>query len=203
MKNNISKIIDNKLFVGVDQLKSTPQYNQVSAQLESVPEEYGKYINQLITYTISFFPLLILFVMAIYFMIAQSSISDKRELLKSLIETNSLSSEAIQYERSLVGRLNISELGDMKNILNRMVKQQGIDSNSISVESFDTQNIGTMKKSIATIKISTISTPDLISILRSLTVTEKFKIKSIDLNQKNNSISGKISLLHFGKPEVQ
>lgn len=203
MKNSISKIIDKKLFEGVDQLKSTPQYNQVSAQLESIPEDYGKYINQLITYTLSFFPLVILLIMGIYFMLAQSTISDKRELLETLIETNSLSSEATQYEKSLVGKLNIAELPDMKNSLNRLARQQGIDPNSVSVETFNTQRIGGMNKSTANIRISNLKTPELIGLLRVLVVTEKFKVESIDLKRKNNSISGTISLLHFGKQEVQ
>jgi len=203
MKNSISQIIDKKLFEAIDQLKSTPQYNQISAQLESIPEEYGKYVNQFITYTLSFFPLLILFIMAIYFAMAQATLSDKRELLHTLIETNSLSSEAIQYEKSLVGKLNISDLATMKNMMNRLAGQQGINANSISVETFDTQLIGGMNKSISDIRIANLNTPQLISILRALAVTEKFKIQNIDLKRKNNSISGNISLLHFGKPEVQ
>lgn len=203
MKNSISKIIDKKLFEGIDQLKSTPQYNQVSAQLEAIPEEYGKYINQLITYTLSFFPLLILFIMTIYFAIAQTKISDKRELLETLIETNSLSSEALQYERSLVGKVQISELGEMNSTINALASAQGINPKSISVESFDTQRIGTMNKSMADIRLSNLNTPELISILRALAVKGKFKIQNIDLLRKNNSISGNISLLHFGKPEVQ
>jgi len=203
MKNSISKIIDNKLFEAVDQLKSTPQYNQVTAQLESIPEEYGKYINQLITYTLSFFPLIILFIMAIYFMIAQDKISDKRELLETLIETSSLSSEASQYERTLVGHLKIAELSDMKNTMNRLARQQGIDPNSISVETFDTQRIGEMNKSIANIRISNLKTPELIGLLRALVVSEKFKTENIDLKRINESITGSISVLHFGKPEVR
>ncbi len=199
MKKSLSKIIDEKLFQGVDQLKSTPQYNQVSSQLETIPEEYGKYVNQLITYALSFFPLLILFIMAIYFMMAQSTISDKRELLEQLIDTNYLVSEASQYEKDLVGRLQITSLAEMKNEITRLAGQQGIDSASLSVESFDTQKIGGLNKSKAELKLSNLNTPELIALMRVLAVNEKFKIHNIDLKRTTDSISGNISLIHFGK----
>ncbi len=199
MKKSLSKIIDQKLFKGVDQLKSTPQYNQVSSQLESIPEEYGKYVNQFITYTLSFFPLFILLIMGIYFMIAQGRISEKRELLEQLIDTNYLASEANQYQKSLVGRLKITSLTEMKREIAQLAARQGIDDSSLSVESFNTQKIGDLNKSVADLKVKNLNTPDLISLLRVLAVNEKFKIHAIDLKRTTDSISGAISLVHFGK----
>lgn len=201
MKNSISKLVDNQLFKWIDLLKSTPQYSQFSSQLESIPENYGKYVNQGLTYFLSFFPLIILFAMAIYFAIAQSKIEDKRELLNQLIDTSSLATEVSQYERTLVGKRSITNLNDMKKEINRIASQQGISANNVSVETFDTQSIGGISKSKANLKLDDLNTPSLIALLRVLSVNEKFKINSLDLNRTTNAISGNISLVHFGRQE--
>lgn len=201
MKNGLSKIIDQQLFKLIDQLKATPQYSQFTSQLESIPEDYGKYVNQGLTYFLSFFPLILLAAMAIYFAMAQSTISDKRELLKQLVETSSLATEVSQYERSLIGRLKISSLNDMKAQINRLASMQGINSGDISVETFNTESIGGITKSKASLKISNLNTPDLMALLRVLAVNEKFKINSLNLKRTTDSISGQISLIHFGRQE--
>ena len=201
MKNGLSKIIDQQLFKLIDQLKATPQYSQFTSQLESIPEDYGKYVNQGLTYFLSFFPLILLAVMAIYFAMAQSTISDKRELLNQLVETSSLATEVSQYERSLIGRLKISSLNDMKAQINRLASMQGINSGDISVETFNTESIGGITKSKASLKISNLNTPDLMALLRVLAVNEKFKINSLNLKRTTDSISGQISLIHFGRQE--
>ncbi|MBC97674.1 MAG: hypothetical protein CME63_07990 [Halobacteriovoraceae bacterium] len=201
MKNGLSKIIDQQLFKFIDQLKATPQYSQFTSQLESIPEDYGKYVNQGLTYFLSFFPLILLAAMAIYFAMAQSTISDKRELLKQLVETSSLATEVSQYERSLIGRLKISSLNDMKAQINRLASMQGINSGDISVETFNTESIGGITKSKASLKISNLNTPDLMALLRVLAVNEKFKINSLNLKRTTDSISGQISLIHFGRQE--
>ncbi len=203
MKNSISKIIDKQLFKWVDQLKATPQYSQFSSQLESIPEDYGKYVNQGLTYFLSFFPIIILAAMGIYFMIAQGTISDKRDLLNQLIDTNSLSSEVQMYERSLVGRLKITSLNDMKNEVSRLAAQQGIEASSLSVETFNTETIGGLNKSKANLKVENLNTPSLIALLRVLAVNEKFKINNLSLKRTTDSISGNISLIHFGRIEGQ
>ena len=203
MKNSLSKIIDKQLFKWVDQLKATAQYSQFSSQLESIPEDYGKYVNQGLTYFLSFFPIIILAAMAIYFMIAQGTISDKRELLNQLIDTNSLSSEVQMYERSLVGRLKITSLNDMKNEVSRLAAQQGIEASSLSVETFNTETIGGLNKSKANLKVESLNTPSLIALLRVLAVNEKFKINNLSLKRTTDSISGNISLIHFGRIEGQ
>ncbi|MAF78823.1 MAG: hypothetical protein CME60_11720 [Halobacteriovoraceae bacterium] len=201
MKNGLSKIIDQQLFKLIDQLKATPQYSQFTSQLESIPEDYGKYVNQGLTYFLSFFPLILLAAMAIYFAMAQSTISDKRELLNQLVETSSLATEVSQYERSLIGRLKISSLNDMKAQINRLASMQGINSGDISVETFNTESIGGITKSKASLKISNLNTPDLMALLRVLAVNEKFKINSLNLKRTTDSISGQISLIHFGRQE--
>lgn len=203
MKNSLSKIIDKQLFKWVDQLKATAQYSQFSSQLESIPEDYGKYVNQGLTYFLSFFPIIILAAMGIYFMIAQGTISDKRELLNQLIDTNSLSSEVQMYERSLVGRLKITSLNDMKNEVSRLAAQQGIEASSLSVETFNTETIGGLNKSKANLKVESLNTPALIALLRVLAVNEKFKINNLSLKRTTDSISGNISLIHFGRIEGQ
>ena len=199
MKKSISKIIDSQLFKWVDQLKSTPQYSQFSTQLEGIPEDYGKYVNQAITYTISFFPILILLAMTIYFAIAQSTISEKRELLDKLIETNTLATEAQMYEGELVGRLKISGLNEMKSEIAKIASAQGIEATSVSVETFDSQTVGSLAKSQATLKLRKLNTPELISLLRVLAVNEKFKISSIELKRTTDSVSGTLSLIYFAK----
>lgn len=201
MKNGLSKIIDQQLFKLIDQLKATPQYSQFTSQLESIPEDYGKYVNQGLTYFLSFFPLILLAAMAIYFAMAQSTISDKRELLNQLVETSSLATEVSQYERSLIGRLKISSLNDMKAQINRLASMQGINSGDISVETFNTESIGGITKSKASLKVSNLNTPDLMALLRVLAVNEKFKINSLNLKRTTDSISGQISLIHFGRQE--
>ncbi len=203
MKNSLSKIIDKQLFKWVDQLKATTQYSQFSSQLESIPEDYGKYVNQGLTYFLSFFPIIILAAMGIYFMIAQGTISDKRDLLNQLIDTNSLSSEVQMYERSLVGRLKITSLNDMKNEVSRLAAQQGIEASSLSVETFNTETIGGLNKSKANLKVENLNTPSLIALLRVLAVNEKFKINNLSLKRTTDSISGNISLIHFGRIEGQ
>jgi len=203
MKNSVSKIIDKQLFKWVDQLKATAQYSQLTSQLESIPEDYGKYVNQGLTYFLSFFPIIILAAMAIYFMIAQGTISDKRDLLNQLIDTNYLSSEVQMYERSLVGRLKITSLNDMKNEVSRLAASQGIEASSLSVETFNTETIGGLNKSKANLKVENLNTPSLIALLRVLAVNEKFKINNLSLKRTTDSISGNISLIHFGRIEGQ
>ncbi len=199
MKNSISKLIDSQLFKWVDRLKSTPQYAQFSSQLEGIPEDYGKFVNQGITYFISFFPFVILLAMGIYFGLAQSVITEKRELLEQLIETNTLAKEAEMYSGNLVGKLKISGLSEVKSEIARIASQQGIESSGVSVETFDAKTVGGLTKSQATIKINALKTPELISLLRVLAVNEKFKISNIELKRRSDSISGSLSLIYFAK----
>lgn len=201
MKKGPSQAIDEALFKSIDQLKSTPQYSQVANQLDGIPEEYGKYVNQGLTYLISFAPLGLLGILILYFWISHNSISNKKEILADLIEATNLSQKVGAYEKTILSSKAIDDLKPMKDLINSIASRQGIAASNVRVESFKSEFAGEVAKSISTLTLKNLDSPSLFAFMSDLVVSAKFNISNINLSSDSKKISGQLTLVHFGRRE--
>lgn len=199
MLKKLFQKFDEATFKGVDQIKGTPQYNQVANSIEGLPEEGQKIVNQGLTYALSFLPV---FVLAILFLLnasIRSNIAEKETLIKNISEFNGLRAKSSKIGNNLVGQTPLNGEGSLKGKLNSIARSYSLNSNALQVKEFSNDRFGELIQTQATVSFREMSTPKFIGLLDSFLVQEKARLVDIKLTKKNDTLDGSFSFVHYGR----
>lgn len=199
MLKKIFQKFDEATFKGVDQIKSTPQYNQVATSIEGLPDEGQKFVNQGLTYLLSFLPILILLILFFINSTIRSNISEKEELIKNIGAFNELRAKSTKIGDKLVGRNPLNGQGALKSKLSDISRSYALNANALKVEEFNNDRFGDLIQTQATVSFLEMSTPKFIGLLDAFLVQEKARLVDIKLKKKNDSLNGSFSFVHYGR----
>lgn len=202
MLKKLFQKFDEATFKGVDQIKATPQFNQVANSIEGLPEEGQKIVNQGLTYALSFLPVFILLILFLLNASVRSNISEKEMLIKEITEFNGLRSKSSKIGNKLVGKTPLNGEGSLKGKLNSISRSYSLNSNALEVKDFSNNRFGDLIQTQATVSFREMSTPKFIGLLDSFLVQEKARLIDIKLNKKNDTLNGSFSFVHYGRQGV-
>lgn len=202
MLKKIFQKFDEATFKGIDQIKATPQFNQVANSIEGLPEEGQKIVNQGLTYALSFLPIFILLILFLLNASVRSNISEKEMLIKDITEFNGLRSKSSKIGNKLVGRTPLNGEGSLKGKLNSISRSYSLNSSALEVKEFANNRFGDLIQTQATVSFKEMSTPKFIGLLDSFLVQEKARLVDIKLTKKNETLNGSFSFVHYGRQGV-
>lgn len=202
MLKKIFQKFDEATFKGIDQIKATPQFNQVANSIEGLPEEGQKIVNQGLTYALSFLPIFILLILFLLNASVRSNISEKEMLIKDITEFNGLRSKSSKVGNKLVGRTPLNGEGSLKGKLNSISRSYSLNSSALEVKEFANNRFGDLIQTQATVSFKEMSTPKFIGLLDSFLVQEKARLVDIKLTKKNETLNGSFSFVHYGRQGV-
>ncbi len=199
MLKKLFQKFDEATFKGVDQIKATPQFNQVANSIEGLPEEGQKFVNQGVTYLISFLPIIILLILFLVNNSIRSSIKEKEELIEDIGQFYGLRAQSLKIGDTLVGMTPLNGKNALKGKLDNIARTYALNANALKVQDFSNNRFGELIQTQATVSFRELSTPKLIGLLDSFLVQEKARLVDIKLSKKNDSLDGTFSFVHYGR----
>ncbi len=201
MAKKVFHFLDEATFKGVDNLKSQPQFSQASTAMEGLPDEYQKWINQGLTYIISFFPILIFLIVLVFAALQRGETESREELIQEISKFNSLNSQINTLGNSLLGRTSLKDEAALRDVLKSFENDYNIKPGSLKVISFEPKSYGSLVEAKADIVFQGLSTPKVVALLEMLSVRENSKIYNLSLKKGKDVVKGEISFIHFSKIE--
>lgn len=199
MLKKIFLSLDTATFKGVDQIKSTPQFSQLSNSIEGLPEEGQKVVNQGLTYLISFLPVLLLIIIFLVNASIRSSISEKEQLIEDISLFNELRVKSSEIGNNLVGRTPLNAQEDLSNKLRDVASSYGMSPTSLSVKDFESKTFGELIETEASVAFKELSTPKFVGLLDNFLVQEKARLLGIKVSKRNDTIDGEFTFTHYGR----
>jgi|GEM_PF-2505481 len=199
MKESLFQKIDEATFKGVDSLKSTAQFSQFASSIESLPELGQKFVNQTLTYLVSFFPLVFLLVGFLSTCTMRSNIEDREELLEKVSTINNYEKKLSRYASELVAPLAILTETDLKAQLSSLAGSIGSSPSSLRVLDYGSEKFGELIETGAVISFKNLSTPKLTAILDYFLVQQRSKLKDFKLKKIGKSLQGELKILHYSR----
>jgi len=199
MSKKIYQNIDELVFKGINQLKNHQQYNQLLQKIEGVSEDIQKYVYQGISYSISFFPIMILFVVFIFNSGVRGRISEKETVIEEIKKNIKLKNKITSVNSQLLGTIAINDENALKNKLSQVTRNYKLKNKSLSVLEVESEEKRGIIQAKGTILFEQLSTPKLIGVLTEFLVKEKAQIESLKVNKTKDKLKGEFSFSHFGK----
>jgi len=199
MSKNLFKQLDEQVFKGVDNLKSSPQFNQAASSLEGLPEEYQKLTNQAITYAITFIPFLILIILLFINFSVRSRISAKEQLISKIAEMNESQARVARIGDKLVSPMSIGSDSSIKSRLTGLSSQFGLGAMALNLTDYSQSSSGNLKRTQGTINFKQLSTQKLSGLLQEFVISKGVRVQGINLRKSGKTLSGKFSFYHFAR----
>lgn len=202
MEKKVFEKIDEEVFKGVDSLKSSPQFGQLSQSIEGLPEEAQKFVNQGLTYLIAFLPLLILLIVFLWNFSVRSRVGQKEFVINEVKRHVQLKNKSTSIGNQLVGTRALDSEGTLKSKLSEITSQYSMASSNLSSIDFESENYGELIKSVSTVAFKELSTPKFVGVLTELLVTEKAQIENLKISKKGKTLNGEFTFTHYGRKAV-
>jgi hypothetical protein len=190
------KILDEKFFNLITELKNNEQYQNLNQKILSLDEGYQRLV-QFFAFSLTLF--LPLFTLAGLFLIIFSvtnRIDEKKQILELLDLQLSINKQVQNFNNTLISSLSLNSEEDLKGMVASNPMFSSIN-NKISYTNFSqTPLISNYKDSQITLKFNQISTPDLTNILKLLYEQYKARVVQASINRspQNKLIQGEISV---------
>mgnify|MGYP000265272466 CR=1 FL=1 len=199
MAKKVFHTLDEATFKGVDSLKASPQFNQASAALEGLPDEAQKYINQGLTYLLSFAPLIIFLVVFIIAAMTRGQVADKEALIAEVDRYNAIVAETENVGGSLLGKTTLTNQSDLQRMIASLASSYQMKRDAIKVTNFSNQKYGNLVESEASLVFNGLSTPKFLAILDELAVKEKATFKRVNIKKVKDALQGELSFIHYSR----
>lgn len=198
------KKIDEFIFSQIDNLKTSPVYQQMLDQVSSLDDESQKKINYGLSIFIVFCPILIILFLVWKNVDLNNSLKLKRNIQLSTSEISSKIRRLKNVEMGVVGPNIIASEEELQNSLKNILKAQNIASDKFSVSEFSvSESITNLKRVSAVLGFRNLSINELTSILRELISTEKMIILDLVIKKDPTTelLMGSIKIYHHFRNE--
>lgn len=199
MSKKLFHHIDENVFKGIDNIKGSPQFSQLSNSIEGLPEEVQKLVNQGLSYLLSFLPLIILFIFFLVNLSFRNDNAKKIEFINNVQEFNNLNSKISQVSRNLLGPKAYADQLALESTINSIQSGLNLSRDDLRVGKFESKNVGDMSEADVQLTFRNLSTPKLAALLERFAVGEKAIIKGIFLQKEGSKLEGSFSFLHYGR----
>jgi hypothetical protein len=197
--NKLFKIIDQNLFSLTDQFKSSSTYQQILTPIESLPDEVQTITNKSIAVLIPLIPIAVFIFVLIVNISKRNDLKNKIVLTQMVQKIDHLKNKQKQLENSHALPMNLTTKELLTNKINTMSTSSTIPSGKITISNYEQNKIGELGQSLATLNFSGISTKQLTKFLRQAVMSNKMKIKSIDIKKIQKLLKGELQIIYFSR----
>jgi hypothetical protein len=199
MLKKIFRYLDDKTFIGADQLKVSSSYQQALSPIESLPSEVQTYVNRSISILLPIIPIIIFLVLLLNNLFMRSDLSTKKELLQLIRDVKTQKAEVLSFERALMSPTQVSTKDDFSKRVQGLAVTSQINASLIQVKSYEQRQTGELNQSLAKVSFKNLSTIQLTTFLDQILIKEKVKIKDISIEKSLGLLKGTLDIIHFSK----
>lgn len=196
----IMKKVDDAIFQNVEKLKVYDQYQEFSENFNNWEENHQNIFKVSLVASIFVIPGLILLIFLSLNSSANNGLETKNEILKIASKISSQKNEVTKLSTKYLGQA-ISTKNMLQSQLKSNLGSMNIDPANIVIDKFDSFEENNLNKVDAHINFKGLSSQNLFSFLRLVTLKKKMRVDEINIekNIQSNLLSGKIKIFHFSK----
>jgi hypothetical protein len=201
-KTSLFKKIDTAIFRQIDTLINHPNYREVMSNLDSLTDEQVKVFNHAFSYFLISFPLIIFFVVLVYFFNVTGTLSTHKEILDTIDEITANKSSVGQLERNLISPGEVKNINEFQTKIAGILSRYAIASDKVTVKTFASEtSSGNIHKNRSQVVFSRFSSKNLADFLGGLTLVEKLKVIDIEIKKTEDKtqLFGQMTLIHYGR----
>lgn len=196
------KPIDEFLFRIVEEALALPFVRKVADELQALPENQQKAINQILTGLILFVPILLLTILVWSNQRASAEIEIKKEILKISKELQSQKQSINSMGQGLMGPSALQSEQDFTNLMRDLLRGRSISPNSVNISHFDQTPVSDgLVQSIIGLSFSELTTQDITNMLVDFIQYQKVKVQAVEIqkNPTTSHLQGSVELIHFSR----
>lgn len=194
---NFFKSIDESLFKQIDVLISQTWYQKFTDKMAQLEEIQQKIINQFITITIIFLPLVLVAVMAVSNHKLKNTLATYQEMMDAISEFNSKNVNLNSSGQGPFASTPIKNKADLENKITAQLNSKGIAKEKVSLASFSQIESGSnFTNHEALVRFNEMTLTELTEFIQFLAVQEKFRFFSTSFkkNTETSLLSGEFKL---------
>jgi hypothetical protein len=198
----IFKAVDEFMFKIVDEFSALAPIRKINDELEALPEQQQKIINQVL----SFIFILIPTVFVISMFLTNQSLRETNRLrskvLQLYVQNNIQGSQLGSIGQNLIGPTTLENSNDFQQIVRSIQSSRSINVNSVNISHFENVSVGSdLQQSIVGLSFSELTTQDLTILITDLIQRQRVKIQAIEVekNQTTRFLQGSIEVISFSR----
>ncbi|MDB9786760.1 hypothetical protein OAB57_01530 [Bacteriovoracaceae bacterium] len=193
------KKIDNFLFIKIDELKKTPFFNKYLESLSRFTFESQNIINQITTYLIIFFPIIVTAIFYINVSKKSRELDLKQNILKEATHSLNMKQSIKTLKKTFFTTPPFQNRSDLNNRIKLASNKSRIDLKNISLKSFkSTIAIGNINSTKSDIEFKALSLKELVSLVSFLTKNKQIKINNIKIHKDDKSLlNGTFNIIKY------
>ena len=199
MLKKIFRYLDDKTFLGADQVKVSSSYQQALSPIDSLPTEVQAYVNRGISLLIPAIPILIFLALLVNNVLMRSDLSIKKELLQLIRDVKVQKAEVHSYERALMSPTQIANKDDFSKRIQGLAVKSQINASLVQTINYEQRQTGELNQSLVKISFESLSTVQLTTFLDQILIKEKVKIENISIEKSLGLLKGTVDIIHFSK----
>lgn len=195
---SLFKSIDSFIFEKIPSIKANSIYESIQDFLESLNDEKKEFISKAISLCILLLPLIIMLFFILGYSQSMGELKMKKDIYQKVTSLISEQKQLSQNQRKSISSSSPKTKSALESKVKYLLGRKGINSHNVKIQDFKTESLsGSIQKNEATLLFNDLNPRDLISFITDLLHQEKVKITSIDVQQKNNKLEGKLPIIYL------
>lgn len=202
-KFQIMKSIDLAIIEQINKAKESPQYQTLQDQYDLLEDNMQTVVKYGLFVIASGIPIIIVLISFTFYSLKSSELDTHELIISKASEIIAKSSQIDDVGKDLFGRPIPTE-AFLKNQMTSILGRVAIDPQKVIISDFNKDETAGISEISTSLQFNDISSTNFYSLIESLSVTKKFKIKTINLekNEQSQLLKGKIELLLYSKEKV-
>ncbi|MBC74458.1 MAG: hypothetical protein CME64_00425 [Halobacteriovoraceae bacterium] len=203
-KLNIMRPIDKAIFSKIEELQSVKEVQKILDAYSNLDEKPQEIVKIALAAVLFIIPAVIIFI----FIGLNSSLKSELETKQDLL---SLSQNIVQQKaglktvkRDILGRVFISNMGDMQGLISGAANASGVDSSKISVSKFQAQeHEGFITQATMDMRFTGLSNAEFFGLVNTLNSRQKVRFDEISVNKNSSSnlLEGVATIHYYSQDE--
>jgi hypothetical protein len=203
---SIFKPVDELMFKFIDEIFALSFVRKLSEDLQTLPEDQQKIINQSLTFLILLVPFLIVFVLYLGNRDIRKTVDYKEQVLTMAQENQARRNELQFYGQGLLSGTDIPDQTAFQSLVNDIVRSRSLNPSNVNLTHFEQSAAGTsLVQSTAGLSFSELTTQDLTNLMLDLVSRHRVRFQALEIekNQASKFLQGSFELLHFSRSSME
>lgn len=198
----IFKAVDEFMFKLIDEFTASAPIRKINDEIEALPEQQQKIINQVLSFIFVVLPFSLVVVMFLTNQSIRETNNTREQVLQLFVQNSTQSNQLGSVGQELIGPTVLETSNDFQQIVRSIQTSRSINSNSINISHFENISVGSqLQQSIVGLSFSEITTQDLTNLIADLIQRQRVKIQAIEIekNKSTSFLQGSIEILSFSR----
>lgn len=198
----IFKPLDELMFKLIDEINAIAPVRKLLDDLQSLPEDQQKIINQLATFIALVLPIVLVLFLFLGNQKLKSQIHLKEQVLLVSQENHAKNSEISFYGQGLMGPTEVRSQSAFQSVVNDILRSRSLNQNNVNITHFDQFETGSdLVQTVAGLGFSEFTTADFTNFVMDFIQRHRIRVQAVEIEKNPNTgfLQGSVEIIHFSR----